>query len=206
MYQIRKTSKYMIENFQKLYRNLRQSHSDTKYDTDTSKNNFKKTRFISKLENTGVEDILKPVFEDIMFATKSINLAPESLCFLVHLDGHNKNLLYFLLCFHVNSNTLEINWNNLVIDEYADFCETLEIEKPSKDYIKDIIKELAKRKVITNIIRGKYMLNPILIGGIDEMKKEKLMCKYSQNAIERNKAVYDELFPVIYNFKAIKRL
>ena len=196
---IRKTSRYMIENFQKFYGQLQKSHAVKDYDNEVSRKKIT-AKFISKTTKTE-EGIFLPVYEEIKLNSQSINLSTESLCFLAHLNGHNKNLLYFLLCFHVNSNTLEINWNNLVIQEYIDYCETLEIDPPSKDYIKETIKELSKRKIITNIKRGRYMLNPIIIGGVDETKKEKLIQNYSKIARDKNKAVYDEMFPVIYNFK-----
>jgi len=196
---IRKTSRYMIENFQKFYEQLQKSHTVKDYDNEVSRKKIT-AKFISKTTKTE-DGIFLPVYEDIKLNSQSINLSTESLCFLVHLNGHTKNLLLFLLSFHVNSNTLEINWNNLVIQEYFDFCDTLEIDPPSKDYIKETIKELSKRKIITNIKRGRYMLNPIMIGGVDEIKKEKLIQNYSKIARDKNKAVYDEMFPVIYNFK-----
>lgn len=189
----------MIENFQKFYGQLQKSHAVKDYDNEVSRKKIT-AKFISKITKTE-DGIFNPVYEEIKLNSQSINLSTESLCFLAHLNGHNKNLLYFLLSFHVNSNTLEINWNNLVIQEYFDFCDTLEIDPPGKDTIKDTIKELSKRKIITNIKRGRYMLNPIIIGGVDETKKEKLIQNYSKIARDKNKAVYDEMFPVIYNFK-----
>jgi hypothetical protein len=142
-----------------------------------------------------------PIHKNILLSSHTIKLSPESLLFIAHLNGHNKNLFLFLLLFHVNSKTLEINWDELVIQEYIEYCDALELEKPTSKQIKETIKELAKRKVITNIKRGRYMLNPIIIGGMNEFNRNEMLKKYSGFAIAKNKAVDDELFPVIYNFK-----
>jgi hypothetical protein len=196
----KRTSKYMINDFHGLFNSLRKSHSKNKYDNNTS-NVFVENVYTIKHEITGTDKIIKPINKKILLSTQSIKLSPESLLFIAHLNGHNKNLFLFLLLFHVNSNTLEFFWDELVIQEYVKYCDALELEKPTSKQIKETIKELAKRKVITNIKRGRYMLNPIIIGGLNEYNRNEMLKKYSGFAIAKNKAVDDELFPVIYNFK-----
>lgn len=196
----KRTSKYMIHDFQRFYNSIRRSHSKTKYDNNIS-NVFVENVYTIKHEISGTDNIIKPINKNIQLSTQSIKLSPESLLFIAHLNGHNKNLFLFLLLFHVNSKTLEINWDELVIQEYIEYCDTLELEKPTSKQIKETIKELAKRKVITNIKKGRYMLNPIIIGGMNEYNRNEMLKKYSGYAIAKNKAVDDELFPVIYNFK-----
>lgn len=200
MYTIRKTSKYMIQNFHRLYKSLRKSHSNTKYDNKVT-NIFLDNLYVLKHKIKSTDDLIIPIHNNIQLSTQSIRLSAESLLFIAHLNGHNKNLFLFLMLFHVNSDTLEINWDELVIQEYIEYCDALELEKPSSNQIKEIIKELSKRKVITNIKRGRYMLNPIIIGGMNEYNRNEMLKKYSGYAIAKNKAVDDELFPVIYNFK-----
>jgi hypothetical protein len=197
---LRKTSKYMIHEFHRLFNNLRKSHSNTKYDNSTS-NVYTENVYTIKHSITGTDNIIMPIHKNILLSSHTIKLSPESLLFITHLNGHNKNLFLFLLLFHVNSKTLEINWDELVIQEYIEYCDALELEKPTSKQIKETIKELAKRKVITNIKRGRYMLNPIIIGGMNEYNRNEMLKKYSGFAIAKNKAVDDELFPVIYNFK-----
>ena len=65
----------------------------------------------------------------------------------------------------------------------------------------ETIKKLAAKKVLTNVRKGKYMLNPILVGSVDQYEKGKLLTKYCKYALNKNKNVYDELFPTIYNLK-----
>ena len=107
--------KFLFE-LKKFYGQLQKSHAVKDYDNEVSRKKIT-AKFISKTTKTE-EGIFLPVYEEIKLNSQSIKHSTESLCFLAHLNGHNKNLLYFLLCFHVNSNTLEINWNNLVIQEY----------------------------------------------------------------------------------------
>lgn len=197
---IRKTSKYMIQNFHRLYNSLRKSHSNTKYDNECT-NAFLDSVYTIKHITSVTDGIVLPVHESVKMSTQAIKLSQESMIFLAHLNGHNKNLFLFLLQFHVNSKSLEIYWDELVIEEYIDYCDALELRKPSGNQIKETIKELTKRKVITNIRRGKYMLNPIIIGGMNEYSRNDMMRKYSEIVITKNKSVHDELFPVIYNFK-----
>jgi hypothetical protein len=197
---LRRTSNYMIHNFHRLFNSLRKSHSNTKYDNSTS-NVYTENVYTIKHSITGTDYIIIPIHKNILLSSHTIKLSPESLLFIAHLNGHNKNLFLFLLLFHVNSKTLEINWDELVIQEYIEYCDALELEKPTSKQIKETIKELAKRKVITNIKRGRYMLNPIIIGGMNEYNRNEMLKKYSGFAIAKNKAVDDELFPVIYNFK-----
>lgn len=197
---LRKTSKYMIQNFHRLYNSLRKSHSNTKYDNNIT-NTFLENVFTIKYTTTSKDDTIIPIHDNIQLSTQSIKLSLESILFIAHLNGHNKNLFLFLLLFHVNSKTLEIYWDELVIQEYIDYCDALELRKPSGNQIKETIKELTKRKVITNIKRGKYMLNPIIIGGMNEYSRNDMMRKYSEIVLAKNKSVHDELFPVIYNFR-----
>jgi len=197
---LRKNSKYMIHDFHRFFNDLRKSHSNTKYDNSTS-NVYTENVYTIKHSITGTDNIIMPIHKNILLSSHTVKLSPESLLFIAHLNGHNKNLFLFLLLFHVNSNTLEFFWDELVIQEYVKYCDALELEKPTSKQIKETIKELAKRKVITNIKRGRYMLNPIIIGGMNEYNRNEMLKKYSGFAIAKNKAVDDELFPVIYNFK-----
>ena len=87
----------MIENFQKFYGQLQKSHAVKDYDNEVSRKKIT-AKFISKTTKTE-EGIFLPVYEEIKLNSQSINLSTESLCFLAHLNGHNKNLLYFLLLY-----------------------------------------------------------------------------------------------------------
>ena len=81
------------------------------------------------------------------------------------------------------------------------FCETTELEVPTIGVVKETIKRLAAKKVITNVKRRLYMLNPILVAGVNVEKKNKMLNEYSKYALKKKKDTHDELFPTIYNLK-----
>ena len=195
-----KTSKYMVENINAFNIEIIRSHNATKYDSNIlSKNlNFK------VLKNyTEAEGLLFPVYDNLNLSNRSIKLSLESLCFLVHLNGHNKNLLFFLMFFQTNTESLHINWDSAIINEYLKFCETTELDVPTIGVVKETIKKLAAKKLITNIKRRLYMLNPILITSINSDHKNKLLNEYSKYALKKKKDTHDELFPTIFNLKKL---
>lgn len=194
-----RTPKYMLDNLQKFQAKIFQDHKGTRYDNNQSNKLIKHQ--ITTGYVTDEEEITLPFFEYISLATQSVKLSSEAICFLIHMNGHTKNLFLFLIYFHVNKKSLLFNWDDFVIKEYIDFCYTLEHEEPTIGVVKETIKKLAAKKIITNVKKGKYMLNPILIGSINEYEKSKLLNKYCNHALSKNKNVYDELFPTIYNLK-----
>lgn len=196
-----KTSKYMVEKLNAYQKEINDSINDTKYDTKTTNKNLN-YKVIKKYNEVG--DAIIPVYESLNLSSKSIRLSLESLCFLVHLNGHNKNLLLFLMTFQTNSENLLINWDSSIINQYMKFCETTELEIPTIGVVKETIKKLAAKKVITNVKKRLYMLNPILVSGINVEKKNKLLNEYSKYALKKKKDTHEELFPTIYNLKGVK--
>ncbi len=193
-----KTSKYMVEKLSAFQKEIHDSHSETKYDTNSNNKNLN-YKVIKHYSDVG--GVIIPVHDNLSLSGMSIKLSLESLCFLAHLNGHNKNLLLFLMCFQTNNESLLINFDSTVINEYLKFCETIELEVPTIGVVKETIKKLAAKKVITNVKKRLYMLNPILISGIKADKKNRLLNAYSKYAIIKRKDSHDELFPTIYNLK-----
>ena len=191
----------MINNLHEFQSKLYLNHKGTKYDNLIS---TKFTKYDVVVSHKNESGIIKPEYENLTLSSKNISLSTESLCFFVHLNGHNKNLLLFLISFHANKETLIFNWDSSVINEYFNFCETLELEVPTLKVVLETIKKLASKKVITNVSRRVYMLNPILIGGIKENEKKKLLNNYSKYALLKKKVTHDELYPTIYNLKGVK--
>jgi hypothetical protein len=194
-----RTPKYMIDNLHKFHRKISEDHKGTKYDNNVP-NKYLQHQIITGFV-TDSEDNIIPAFEHLVLSTQSVKLSTEAICFLMHMNGHTKNLFLFLIYFHVDKKTLLFNWNDYVIKEYIDFCNSIEQDEPTLGVVKETIKKLAAKKVLTNVRKGKYMLNPILVGSVDQYEKGKLLTKYCKYALNKNKNVYDELFPTIYNLK-----
>jgi hypothetical protein len=188
----------MVEKLNAYQKEVSDSINGTKYDTEVTNKNLN-YKIIKNYNDVG--DAIIPVYENLNLSSKSIRLSLESLCFLVHLNGHNKNLLLFLITFQTNSESLLINWDSTIINQYMKFCETTELEVPTIGVVKETIKRLAAKKVITNVKRRLYMLNPILVAGVNVEKKNKMLNEYSKYALKKKKDTHDELFPTIYNLK-----
>jgi hypothetical protein len=199
-----RTPKYMLETLHKIQRKISKDHVGSRYDNNVP-NKYLEHRIITG-RVTDKEGNIVPAFEYLTLSSQSIKLSSEAVCFLMHMNGHVKNLFLFLIYFHVNKKTLEFYWNDYVIKEFMDFCNSTEYDEPTIGVVKETVKKLAAKKIITNVKKGMYMLNPILIGSLNQHEKGKLLSKYCMYALDKNKDVYDELFPTIYNLRGVKKL
>jgi hypothetical protein len=124
-------------------------------------------------------------------------LSDEALLYLVHLSGHNKNMLLFIVFYLINTETLEFRTDSYIKKKYEDFCIATGCKLPSKVTIEDSIKKLREIGLILNVSKNLYLINPILLGYGSDMIRLKAIRIYSQKLFDKGKDIADWLLPNI---------
>jgi hypothetical protein len=150
-------------------------------------------QYISGMQETEYEDIKLPIYSKLKLIDGILKFSYETLPILFKLDGHDKNLLLFLMTYCIMDDCT-FKWNKLVGEQYADYYSVVTGKRPTYDVIRQSIPALVKANIIQTKEPEKYMLNPILFYGTDRFIKKKLIKAYASLAANRGKKIIDSLF------------
>lgn len=134
--------------------------------------------------------------DSVYLSNQKISLSDEALLYLVHLAGHPKNVFLYILYYLLNEETLEFRTDSLVKHYYEEFCKVTGY-KVSSSAMKDAIKKLSEMRLIINIARNRYMMNPIVLGFKKEGIRNSAFTLYSNKLNEKGLVVEDYLLPQI---------
>lgn len=183
-------SKYKYIQFLKFHRNMFK-------DANRKIGGFYKVKLMDKIQTSELTEgeIIEPVYHELMLIDGKVELSYESLSFLFSLDGHDKNLLLFLLAYCIESDCTFV-WNKIVALHYADAYNTMTDKKTSDDVIRQSVYALSKNNIIKKIGSGKYMLNPLLypISRNNQYHKKELIKTYGNLNANNSKGTIDSLF------------
>jgi hypothetical protein len=97
----------------------------------------------------------------------------------------------------INTETLEFKTDSSIKYKYVEFCEATGYQSPSKSTIEDSIKRLSEMRLILNVKKNLYMINPIVLGYNHDMNRSRAIRIYSQKLFDKGKDVKDWLLPQI---------
>ena len=134
----------------------------------------------------------------VYLSNQKISLSDEALLYLVHLAGHPKNVFLYILYYLLNVETLVFRTDSLVQHYYMEFCKVTRYNSaPSSSAMKDAIKKLGEMRLIINVARNRYMMNPIVLGFKREGIRNSAITLYSNKLNEKGLVVEDYLLPQI---------
>ena len=125
----------------------------------------------------------------------NVNLSSEAFCYFYTLEGHPKNLFFYILNNFLNKNTLHFKWNSLNKENYSDFCELMGTKRPSIGTVNNAFKQLPLNNIACIVKREEYMLNPVII--YKESRRSLWLREYSNLILAKGKLPEEYLFPKI---------
>jgi len=152
-----------------------------------------KNKFNVKLTTTTDEDGIEmklPKFKELQLVNGKVEVSFEALPFLFSINGHDKNLLLFIIAYCLNENSV-FPWNRIVAAHYADYYEAVKGEKISYNTIRQSVVALEKKNIIRKNENRTFMLNPLLCN-CSQYNRTKLIQEYGELIRDRN--VIESLF------------
>lgn len=135
-------------------------------------------------------DIHLPINREFKLINGSIKFSFEALPFIFNIDGHDKNLLLFVLAYGIQENYCFV-WNRLVSEHYSDFYEVVHGNRPSYHTVRQSKSKLLKANIIRLKSKEQFMVNPLLIPA-SPTKRRELILEYG--ALDTNQNNIDSLF------------
>jgi hypothetical protein len=135
--------------------------------------------------------------DTVYLSNQKISLSDEALLYLVHLAGHPKNVFLYILYYLLNEETLEFRTDSLVQHYYMEFCKVNGYKASSSSAMKDAIKKLGEMRLIINVARNRYMLNPIVLGFKNNVIRNNAFTLYANKLADKNKDIEEYLLPQI---------
>ena len=132
----------------------------------------------------------------VYLSNQKISLSDEALLYLVHLAGHPKNVFLYILYYLLNEETLEFRTDSLIKHNYEEFCKATGY-KASSSAMGEAIKKLVEMRLIINVARNRYMLNPIVLGFKNNVVRNRAFTLYVNKLAEKGLVVEDYLLPQI---------
>lgn len=132
----------------------------------------------------------------VYLSNQKISLSDEALLYLVYLAGHSKNVFLYILYYLLNEETLEFRTDSLVKHYYEEFCKTVGY-KASSSAMGEAIKKLVEMRLIINVARNRYMMNPIVLGFKNNVIRNRAFTLYANKLAEKKVVVQDYLLPQI---------
>lgn len=131
--------------------------------------------------------------------TPELNLHPESVAFLFHVDGCAKNLMLYLIIHELNNLNGHYSFNAKVVAQFSKYSEELFGMNYTDSTIQQAHRKVEQKNVTANIAKGKYFLNPLIAGGKNEAARRELLSSYSKLLVSKpQKDEFMDLYP-IYN-------
>lgn len=160
----------------------------------------KKERKVVKNKIGVEEEFVELERGEITLSNHSVRLSSDALVFLLCVEGLQKNLILFLLFYQMKKIDQTFRWNNKVIDEFLVFCKNFYLKEPTVNSVKEAMKKLSQKKMVSSIRKGFYQLNPILTYETKREVKQKQLGLFSENSLLKKRIVEDELFPLPISF------
>ena len=154
---------------------------------------IKKEKYVYKIHESEDEDIKSLEYKELKLIDGTLKYSFEALPVLFMLNGHDKNLLLFLMTYCIQDDCT-LKWNRIVGEQYADMYATVKGERPDYNVIRQSIPTLVKNNIIQLKEPEKYMLNPMLYFGTSRYIKNNLIKAHSNLAANSGKTIIDSLF------------
>jgi hypothetical protein len=168
----------------------------------SGKSRYKTTEIPILIKDTSKSKIITTANSDSLLLSKQrACLSDEALLYLVHLTGHPKNMFLFIVFYLINPETLEFKTDSYIKAKYEEFCKVTGYNSPKKMTIDDSIKRLSEMKLILNVKKNHYMINPIVLGYSSDVVRSNAVTIYSQKLFDKGKNVADWLLPEIGLFE-----
>jgi hypothetical protein len=172
--------------------------SSSKIVNETGKPQYHKDTVHLLVKDTSNPDaiITTTTSETVYLSNQKISLSDEALLYLVHLAGHPKNVFLYILYYLLNEETLEFRTDSRVKHYYEEFCCATGY-KVSSSAMGEAIKKLVEMRLIINVARNRYMLNPIVLGYKNNVIRNRAFTLYVNKLAEKKLVVQDYLLPQI---------
>lgn len=163
-------------------------------------NNYTKGKKVVKKKNTENKDNKKETYVKLIngkinLFKNNVSLSSEAFCYFYTLEGHPKNLFFYILNNFLNKNTLHFKWNSLNKENYSDFCVLMGTKRPSIGTVNNAFKQLPLNNIACIVKREEYMLNPVII--YKESRVSLWLREYSNLILDKGKLPEEYLFPKI---------
>lgn len=143
-------------------------------------------------------NIILPHFSTLKLINGKFEFSYEALPFFFNLDGHDKNLLLFLLTYCIEDDCTFV-WNRMVALHYADFYDTVTPNGKKRPTL-EVIRQSVYSLIADNVIQKKeteiYMLNPLFYPTTkqNQYNRRELIKTYVRLGVNKRKATIDSLF------------
>ena len=144
------------------------------------------------------QGILIPVPSNETVSSEGRTIYPEFLEYCYSLEGCPKKLLLYLMFHQVDLKSCEFTFNDQTIHAFKSYHTIVcNHRKPyTTNAIKSALRMLVKVNVSTCVKRGKYMLNPMIMGGMSSSHRRSLIIAYSFKLLMKDKDVSTHFYPV----------
>lgn len=165
---------------------------------ETGKNEYRTVKMpILVKDASNPEEIVTEYNSDAVYlSNQSVNFSDEALLYLMHLSGHQKNVFLFIVFYLLNEETLEFKTDSHAKHYYEEFCKATGC-KTSSSAMGEAIKKLSEMRLILNIQKNHYMMNPIVLGFKNNVDRNRAFTLYVNKLNEKGKNVEDYLLPQI---------
>ena len=172
--------------------------SSSKIVNETGKPEYHKdTVHLLVKDTSNPEAIITTTNSDVVnLSNQKISLSDEALLYLVHLAGHPKNVFLYILYYLLNEETLEFRTHSLVKHNYEEFCKVTGY-KASSSAMGEAIKKFVEMRLVINVARNRYMMNPIVLGFNCNGIRNTAFKLYVNKLTEKGLVVKDYLLPQI---------
>jgi hypothetical protein len=144
---------------------------------------------------TDRDGIKVPIAKQELLLENKIYLHPESAAFLFHIEGCPRKLLMYIIYFELDVSFCIFKFNAQTIQSFKSYCNLFGGGYETS-VIKKAIRELVDRNLVCNVSRGKYMVNPLLIGGKTRDGRRELIYQYDDLGLRKKKDAVLQLYPV----------
>lgn len=153
---------------------------------------FRHKKLLASSEVPSDESWLEPSYQTVSLIDGKVQLSFHALPILFNLNGHDKNLIFFLLTYCIQADCT-FEWNRLIAEQYADLCVAVAIKKPNYNTIRQSIVALTQKNIIQRKGSDIYMVNPLLTAATRFHKKEQIKA-FSMIGTREGQAASDSLF------------
>lgn len=143
----------------------------------------------------GSDGIKVPVTKQELLLENKVHLHPESVAFLFHIEGCPRKLLMYIIYFELDVSSCMFKFNAQTIQSFKSYCMLFGAGYETS-VIKKAIRELVAANTVCNDSRGKYMVNPLLIGGKTQDTRRELIHKYDSLNLRKKRDPVMQLYPV----------
>ena len=164
---------------------------------DEHKKKLYKKKKISRVTSVVVdEEVIINRLHNEDVADTGIVIYPEFMEYCYFLEGCARKLLHFVI-FHNMETSGVFVFNDQVIAEFQayDFIMVRDAKSYTTGVVRSAIRKLVKYNIITNVKREKYMVNPMIAGGISASDRRRLIGVYANMLVGKGKNGITDFFP-----------